>query len=212
MFGAEAVICYDDNMTITDDPYFEVTCRNQADEEVVRLALKNKEYFLCLMHRYEDKLLRYIIRISGVSREEAEDTLQESYLKVYTNLRGFDPRMKFSSWLYRIVHNQTISGFRRRQQRPQVVANDDDQVWLERLPAEVDIPRDVDRKIARQRIDRALRKIPKLYREPLVLHFLEGKNYREMSDILRKPPGTVATLVFRGKQKLAQRLQKSPLD
>ncbi|MDD5489902.1 MAG: sigma-70 family RNA polymerase sigma factor, partial [Candidatus Moranbacteria bacterium] len=81
-------------------------CREKTDEEMVALTLKNQDYFACLVERYEPKLMRYIRRISAATQEDAEDLLQDVFVKVYRNLNDFDQKLKFSSWIYRIAHNQ----------------------------------------------------------------------------------------------------------
>ena len=81
----------------------------KSDNELVLLSLENQENFLYLVNRYEKKLLSYIIRISGVKYEDAQDVLQDAFVSMFLKLNSFDTRLKFSSWAYRIVHNQTIS-------------------------------------------------------------------------------------------------------
>src|SRR3989339_1384271 len=93
----------------------------KTDEELVSLSLQNQDNYLFLIRRYQDKLLRYIQRISNVSLEDAEDILQEVFIKVYYKLNDFDPDLKFSSWIYRITHNQVISHYRKTQARPKTV-------------------------------------------------------------------------------------------
>src|SRR5665648_188700 len=83
-------------------------CSNMTDNELVKLSLDNPDHFFCLTKRYESKLLRYIMRISKFSHEDAEDVLQDVFIKTYYNLNEFDSELKFSSWIYRIAHNQTI--------------------------------------------------------------------------------------------------------
>ncbi|PIZ73055.1 hypothetical protein COY06_05820, partial [Candidatus Peregrinibacteria bacterium CG_4_10_14_0_2_um_filter_41_8] len=65
------------------------------------------------MQRYEGRLLAYINRLINVSNGEAEDILQEVFIKTYQNLNGFDLNLKFSTWVYRITYNQVISFFRK---------------------------------------------------------------------------------------------------
>ena len=60
-------------------------CRKMSDEEIVNLIKKNKQCYVCLMERSEQKIIRYIKRISGVSEETAEDITQNIFLKVYSN-------------------------------------------------------------------------------------------------------------------------------
>ena len=79
---------------------------NLSDLQLVKLSLKDHQNFRYLVERYEPLLLRYMRRIANVSKEEAEDLLQEIFIKVYKNLNGFDQKLKFSSWIYRIAHNE----------------------------------------------------------------------------------------------------------
>lgn len=175
-------------------------CTNATDEELVQLTLENREYIVCLMDRYSDKLTRYIRRISNVSPEEAEDILQETFIKAYQKLNDFDTTLSFSSWIYRIAHNETISSFRKRKVRPHGNSIDVEPEVIEQIADNFDIPRDVDRKILREQINEVLDKMDIKYREVLVLRFFQDKSYEEISDIIRKPKGTVATLLNRAKK------------
>ena len=181
---------------------------DKSDEELVALTLENQSFFLYLIKRYEEKLLRYIIRISGVDHDGAEDILQDVFIKVYRNLYGFDRDLKFSSWIYRIAHNQVISDYRKKQARPQTDSLDIDDDRVGRLASDLDISREVDGALLRQRIEKILNAMDMKYREALVLKFLEDKNYQAISDILEKPIGTVATLINRGKQKFREEMEK----
>lgn len=172
----------------------------KTDEELVSLSLKDQEYFGCLVSRYEEKMLRYIRRISGVNVQNAEDILQDIFIKVYRNLNDFDQDLKFSSWLYRIAHNQVISEFRKKQARPQLIGGEDIENFIHSVASTINIANETDEKILRSQVEKILEKIDLKYREALVLHYLEGKNYQEISDILRKPMGTVATLINRAKK------------
>ena len=104
--------------------------KNKTDEELILLTLANKEYFLHIIKRYEDKLFRYIKTISNVTREDAEDLLQEVFIKAYKNIYDFSPKYKFSSWIYRIAHNETISRYRRENARPKNVNCNDTEIFL----------------------------------------------------------------------------------
>jgi len=61
----------------------------KTDEELIPLILKNEDSFLYIMQRYQEKLLRYIQRISGLPKEDTEDLMQDVFLKVYQNLNDF---------------------------------------------------------------------------------------------------------------------------
>ena len=88
-------------------------CQELNDNEIIIKSLGNIDYFACLFEKYEKKLFQYIRQVSFVSSEEAEDILQESFIKIWRNLNEFDDHMKLSSWIYRIVHNETISYWRK---------------------------------------------------------------------------------------------------
>lgn len=175
-------------------------CAGKTDEELVALTIENQDFFSCLVERYEAKLMRYVRRISAATQEDAEDILQEIFVKTYRNLLGFDPKLKFSSWIYRIAHNQVVSQWRKTKTRPQVVKFEADEDFLKFIAADEDLAADTERKFEACDIRAMLEELDSKYREVLVLKFLEEKDYKEISDILKKPLGTVATLINRAKK------------
>lgn len=182
--------------------------RELSDEEIVALALRDAEAFGMLMERYEAPLSRYIRRISSFSRDDVEDILQEAFIKTYRNLRDFDRKSKFSSWIYRIAHNQTIDVARKKKIQASVSIDEHDLEHL--LRASTDIEGEAVRKDDFARLETAIRSLPKTYREALILRFLEEKSYEEIMDILHVPKGTVATLVHRGRKMLIERMHDEP--
>lgn len=179
-----------------------------TDIELVKLTLVNQDDFVYLVDRYKGKLLSYIKRLTNVSDDNAEDILQEVFIKVYLNLNAFDKDLKFSSWIYRITHNQVISGHRKLKARPEgYVVTLDDQL-AKNLVAEIDIKGQVDNKILQKTINSVLMGINQKYRDVLILKFLEEKSYQEISDILKKPLGTVASLMNKAKQEFKEELAR----
>jgi RNA polymerase sigma-70 factor (ECF subfamily) len=176
-----------------------------ADEELASLSIDKSEAFGVLMQRYQTRLLAYIRRLSGVRSEDAEDILQESYIKAYLNLRDFDNKLKFSSWLYRIVHNETISEWRKRKARPSVILESED--W-EKIKSEGDLYDSIATESDKEHLAKAIAKLPEKYRQAIVLKYLEERTYEEIADILRKPVGTVGTLINRAKKQLQKILKK----
>lgn len=180
----------------------------KSDAELVELSLRNQDNFLYLIKRYEPKLLRYIRRISNVPLEDAEDLLQEVFIKVYCKLNDFERDLKFSSWIYRITHNQVISNYRKLKARPQTVFLDPESDFIESIASDLDIEKEVDLSFFKKNIFQILNKLDKKYKEVLILKFLEEKDYREISDILKKPMGSVATLINKGKKNFKKELNK----
>ena len=176
-------------------------CQKYSDEALVELVLANSDYYVCLVNRYTEALRRYVVRL-GSNMTDSDDILQDVFLNAYLHLNDFDKQLKFSSWIYRIAHNQTISAFRKVNVRPTVELTDLEP-WQEMVRDSCP-GRQIDQEILQQKISVVLEKIDPKYREVLVLKFFEEKDYSEMSDILKKPMGTIATLVNRAKKQFAK--------
>jgi len=174
-------------------------CAGLSDQEVIRLSLADMEFFACLVLKYEVRLIQYIKKISQSNQEEAEDILQDAFIKVWKNLNGFDTRLTLESWLFRIVHNETISFWRKKTSysKNNVVRLDDER--LNSLSVTEDFDELEGEKLFNT-IDVILPLLKQEYREVLVLKYLENKGYEEISDILKIPEGTVATRLSRAKK------------
>lgn len=174
--------------------------RESSDEDLVRVILKNPDAFAVLVERYQAKLARYVRSISRASKEEAEDILQEAFIKAYRNLNGFDTEQKFSSWMYRIVRNETISWHRkmsvRAESRTDIFTAED----LDRFAGKHAPVSDMEHVQMNDAIQKILNSMDKKYRDVLVLKYLEEREYQDISFILQKPMGTVATLLNRAKK------------
>ncbi len=176
----------------------------QTDEELVHLSLTHPRSFGLLIDRYEAKLRRYLGRLGHMRTEDLDDLLQETFMKAYQNLNEFDLTLKFSSWIYRIAHNETISFFRHNHARPEghsvMLTNE----MLETMASEINVVELAERADSRGQISESINKLDKIYREVVILKFFEDKSYEEISSILMIPPGTVATRLNRAKAKIAE--------
>lgn len=183
-----------------------------SDEELVEKTLTNKDFFGELVDRYEAKLTRYIARLGVRDPEDQLDVLQEIFLKTYRNLNGFDPALKFSSWIYRIAHNEAISWYRKKNVRPEghLIADSEELlVFLSAKEEAADVS--FDKTVNATQVNEALLAIDEKYREVLVLRFFEHKEYEEISDILKIPVGSVGTLLHRGKKQLAAAINEEKI-
>jgi RNA polymerase sigma-70 factor, ECF subfamily len=85
-----------------------------TDNELVEIVRKrDQERYGEIIERYQGKLTAYLYRLIG-SREEAQDLLQDVFIKEYKNLNSFDVARKFSSWIYRIAHNEAVNYIKRK--------------------------------------------------------------------------------------------------
>lgn len=177
---------------------------DKTDAEIVQEALKTPNAFGILIERYENKLRRYVHRLTNISDTDADDILQEVFIKAYRNLHNVDSAGSFSAWIYRITRNTVISEFRKKKARPPETIFD--KVLIETLKSDISITRELDNTLLKQTLDTAIKKLPDKYRDVIILKYSEEKSYEEMSDILCKPPGTVATLLSRAKKQLRKHL------
>ncbi len=179
-----------------------IDCKEKTDEELIGLVVEDAAYFSCIIERYEKKLKRYVRRITRLSDDDVEDVLQEVFIKVYTNVHGFDAELSFSSWIYRITHNTVISMHRKLQSRPEghIVDMEDDVLF--NIVGAGDIEGETNIQYLREHLMQAMDSIPQKYKDIIILRFFEEKDYREISDILQKPMGSVATLINRAKSRL----------
>lgn len=178
-----------------------------SDAELVKMTLVDKRHFGELVDRYESKLQRYIARLGVRDIEDQLDVLQEIFLKTYRNLNAFDPALQFSSWIYRIAHNEAISWYRKQNVRPEghLIADSEELLsFVSSKDESVDVQ--FDKEINAQALSEALAAIDEKYREVIILRYFEHKEYEEISDILQLPVGSVGTLLHRGKKQLARAL------
>jgi len=173
-----------------------VPCVKLNDNELVLNSIHDPDYFSCLYYRYEKKLQRYIQRISNISDEETSDILQEAFIKIWKNLNDYDSDIALSSWIYRIVHNQTISHWRSLQSFGKA-----NKVSYEDHFATANSPEiDNENYENEKKIQEIIHQLPINYQSVLILKYFENKNYEEISDILKIPEGTVATHLNRAKK------------
>lgn len=176
-----------------------------SDEALVDLVRnQDQELYAELVRRYQDKLLRYATYLVK-DEAHASDVVQQAFIKAFINLHGFNIKKKFSSWLYRIVHNEAINYLKNYQKEISLEKNH----WLEeKISSQENVEKNFTKKEIQEMVNLCLKKLPLIYRSPLILFYLDGRSYEEISDILRIPLGTVATRINRGK-KLALTILKS---
>lgn len=179
------------------------------DSDLVKKSLADASNFKYIIERYESKFSQYIRRKTSVSKEDIEDLLQDIFIKIYLNLRGFDTSLKFSSWAYRIAHNEIITWYRKKKIRPQINFEDYEEENLINFFAEdTDIEKEFGIQELKKHIKESIDKLDDKYKDIIILRFLEEKEYEEISDILQIPLGTVSTLIYRGKKELQELLRK----
>ncbi len=179
------------------------------DAELVHRARRgDRGAFEALVKKFQDRVYRTAYHMTG-NHGDADDVAQDSFLRAYRGLAGFDDRAEFGTWLHRIVINSALNHLRARRRRgrsePAEVA--------EALPAP-----DVDpgeRAEAREEADEVLAALEELspsLRETLVLATLEDMPYKDIAQTLGVPEGTVAWRVNQARKTLRKRLAARALD
>ncbi len=173
---------------------------SSSDEDIVReVQTGTTDAFGVLVERYEDKMKRYARRFL-FGYEEAEDLVQEVFLKAYTNIYSFDSTRKFSSWLYRIAHNEFINAIKKKGREP-VPFFDPDSLFPHPIASE-QTDGEITKKETTEQLESCLDKIDAKYREILVLFYFEDMNYQQIADILQLPVATVGVRLKRGREKM----------
>lgn len=180
----------------------------EEDKQLVANALINPDAFRLIVEKYQAPLMRYVKRLLSVPNEDAEDIVQEVFIKVYQNLNGYKPDLPFSSWVYRITHNNAISFYRstKKYKQDMSVDNEDNESMVNSLELSVNPKNQIEAALLMDHARQAIDNLPKNLRDVSVLRFLEDKSYQEISDILRMPIGSVATAVARARKRIIEKL------
>ncbi|MFA6158574.1 MAG: sigma-70 family RNA polymerase sigma factor [Candidatus Paceibacterota bacterium] len=173
-----------------------------TDEEIVeKVRSGDRDLYAIIIERYKDKLLRYAANMLR-DNDRAVNLVQDSLVKAYINLNGFNTQKKFSSWIYRIVHNEAINLIKKRQKEIPIPDSFD-------FESEQDITKEFEEKETAIYVEKCLGAMPLIYSEPLSLYYLDEKSYAEIGEILRIPIGTVATRMSRAKKLMKHICQKN---
>lgn len=176
-----------------------------SDEALAqRVQSGDRAAFDVLVQRYAPKLLRYGKRFT---LDDAEDQVQEAFIKAYVNINSYDRSQRFSPWIYRIAHNEFIDAIRRRRREP-VPFFDPDTLFPHPVSAQ-SADDGIHERELRQMLDSCLDKLDVRYREPLVLRYLQDLSYQEVADVLKIPAGTVGVRLKRGLEKLRRIYQST---
>lgn len=166
----------------------------QTDNDLVLATLKNPDRYSDIIDRYESPIIRYIRRMIGDEHETNEDIAQEVFIKAYKSLHGYNPKLKFSSWLYRIAHNLCVDYLRKNSKKHHMsldLEDEESQSLIEKIASEENITHTLATQETRQAVQTLIQALPEKYKTVIILAYIEEKSYDEISDILEIPIGTV---------------------
>lgn len=160
---------------------------------------------------YRDQLYKSALRMTR-SVEDAEDLLQETYLKAYKYYERFAEGTNFKAWLFKIMKNTFINSYRKKKLQPPKVDFDEVHEGLEEtlLEAASTTQADPEASVMAIQMDhevkQTLLELPHDYKMVVLLADLEGFAYKEIADILEVPVGTVMSRLYRGRRMLERAL------
>ena len=159
-----------------------------------------------LVHRYKDRLLNFVFRYFN-NREQAEDVVQDTMIKLYTHASYYKPIAKFSTWIYTIAKNNALTELRKNK-RKQTVS-----LWTnEGKPIDIEmkdesLEQTVYNKMAVDELNKYLDEIPENFRIAVVLRDFQELSYEEISKILEIPIGTIKSRINRGRIQLSEKMK-----
>ncbi len=187
----------------------------KSDEDLIRELQKGrKEAFDVIVDRYSGPLHNFIYRIVG-DATAAQDLLQETFIRLWTNRQSYREIARFSTWLYTVAGNLAKSELRRRKVRrffslsvgAESGFDREDDRTLELPDEDADPETDFERRQILSRVEEEVQRLPVLFREVIILRDLQELSYEEISTILKIPLGTVKSRVNRARMRLQAKLE-----
>jgi RNA polymerase sigma-70 factor, ECF subfamily len=178
---------------------------DRDERELVRRCLERDEDACTDLVEAYARMVGTVIWRATADADVVEDLAQETFLRVFRGLPYFDARAKLSTWIYTIAHRVAID-YRRQtgRWREESSATNDD---LDAHPtAGLDPESMATRTELGRLVHEELRQLPDKYRLPLMYATIEELDYATIATMLKVRPGTVKTLIFRGKQLLKDRV------
>lgn len=179
----------------------------RTEHIVARASAGEEEAFRALVDRHGRRVFRLAYRLTG-NEHDAEEVVQETFLKVFRNLDGFDARARFDTWLYRVTSNAAMDLMRKRQRhdgrRADLESADGRPAVL--AAADPDPERTSRSRQTGERIAEALDLLTPAERVAFTLRHVEGMSIREIGDLLGLRSNAVKNAIFRGVQKMRREL------
>ncbi len=159
-----------------------------------------------LVKRYKDRLLNFVFRYFN-NREQAEDVVQDTLIKLYTHASYYKKIAKFSTWIFTIAKNNALTELRKnkRKQTDSLWTEDGKVIDINSNDQSLEIK--VQNEIAIDQLNKFLDEIPENFRMAVVLRDFQELSYDEISKILEIPIGTIKSRINRGRIQLAEKMK-----
>lgn len=172
------------------------------DAELMHLiAVGDQAAFAELYHRYKERMYYYFYRMLGNSAEQANDFLQELFMKLIEKPESYNPNYSFQTWFYSVANNMCKNEYRRREVRKEFQAS-------ERLEHQLDFIADktIEPEQILGKIFDTLERLGEEHRSAFILRYREGFSIKDIAEILELPDGTVKSRLHYTRKVLAEKL------
>lgn len=176
--------------------------QDTTDAELTRRAAtgRHPEAFGELVRRHQGKIRALLLRLTRGNRTLCEDLTQETFLRAYRGLSGFEGRARFTTWVHRIAYFVYLN-HRNRVRQPAALPEE-----FELTTAAPEDELSPDRADLRRDLTVLVDGLPPSYREVVVMHFMRHVPYRDIAEALDMPLGTVKTQLHRAKLMMREQL------
>jgi RNA polymerase sigma-70 factor (ECF subfamily) len=178
---------------------------NDTDSDIIeQVRAGNTRRYAVLVDRHKDRMLTLACRLLG-RREEAEELVQDAFMRAFRSLDRFRGDAKFSTWLYRILHNLCMTKVSRRRR---VDVEEDEEQVIDTLADDgsPSVQEQLEDEEMRGILKQEMNLLPEKYRSVVALFYIQEMSYEEVVSILNLPVGTVKTNLFRARNLLKGRI------
>ena len=161
--------------------------------------------------QYAQSLYSTALRMTR-NQSDAEDLVQETYLKAFRSYGSFEAGTNLKAWLFRILTNTFINTYRAKQRRPQEsdLGSVEDLFLYKRLPSLAGLSESAEEQLLdlfpAAEVREAIENLPETFLLPMLLNDVEGFSYKEVAEILDIPIGTVMSRLHRGRKTMHEAL------
>ncbi len=178
----------------------------EPDQKIIEDIRAGRTHrYSILVDRHKDRAMTLALRLVGM-KEEAEELVQDAFVRAFNNLDQFRGEAKFSTWFYRILYNLCMTKVTRRKAKPELL-DVHDEMMLDNIfvdQDELSIQQRMENDEMQRLIASEIENLPEKLRSPVVLFYVQEMSYDEMASVLDAPLGTVKTNLFRGRNLLRQ--------
>ena len=185
----------------------EFDLQHEDDEVLVRRAQRgNSAAFDVLVERYKERLYATVYHMTA-NHEDANDLVQDTFIKAFKSLNSFRGQSSFYTWVYRIAVNRTINFLKRRKNRNQYSLDDLESSIqtdpdLVEMMSHVTPRREVGLIELHEKLNEALQKLSEAHRAVVTMHDIQGMTHADIAKAMKCSEGTVRSRLFYARQQL----------